>query len=208
VIAVRTYCARPLAARLPALLLALAVTIAPSAAPAAPAAPAAAGAAASAASAPPRVVPPDAQAQYDRALVALCRRRPAVGVDDPARLLRSAAEQGHTGAQSVLGWMLMSGHRVPRDDAHAAGWLRRAAQGGDTAAQNNLGVLYATGSGVPRDLAAAERWFRAAADRGAEMAEQNLQVLRGGAASRPAPRAAAALHPALAAAGCRAGPRT
>jgi TPR repeat protein len=95
------------------------------AAPAAPS-PAASAAAASAAlaksaSAPRRSAFAEAQAQFDRALVALCRRRPvAASADDPARLLRSAADQGHLGAQSVLGWMLMGGHRVPRDDAQAA----------------------------------------------------------------------------------------
>ena len=210
-----TPCARPRAALLPAWLVSLAVVMVTSAASAATTelAPSiragrAAGAAgvASAASAPPRAAATDAQARFDRALAALCRRRAAAPADDPAQLLRSAADQGHIGAQSVLGWMLMGGHRVPRDDAQAAGWLKRASEGGDTAAQNNLGVLYATGFGVPRDLAAAERWFRAAADRGAEIAVQNLQMLRGGAASRPAPAraAAATLHPALAQAGCRA----
>jgi hypothetical protein len=124
-------------------------------------------------------------------------------------VLQGAATQGHVGAQSVLGWMLMSGRGTRRDDALAAAWLQAAAEAGDTAAQNNLGVLYATGQGVSQDDAAAERWFRAAADHGAEMAVQNLAVLRGGAVGGKVGRTAArggssGLHPALASAGCRA----
>ncbi|MBL0085129.1 MAG: sel1 repeat family protein [Ideonella sp.] len=154
------------------------------------------------------------RARYDLGVAMLCRRGLARDSGEAARLLRGAADQGHSGAQSVLGWMLMSGRGVRHDDVQAANWLRRAAESGDTAAQNNLGVLYATGQGVPHDDAAAERWFRAAADHGAEMAARNLAVLRGESSGIRAGRsaangAAAGMHPALASAGCRAAaPRT
>ncbi len=146
-----------------------------------------------------------AEAEYDLGVAMLCRRGLARDPGESARLLRGAAEQGYVAAQSVLGWMLMSGHGVRRDMTLAAGWLQRAAEAGDTPAQNNLGVLYATGEGVARDEAAAERWFRAAADQGAEMAARNLAVLRGDPKSRTTTtRKSVGLHPALAAAGCRA----
>jgi TPR repeat protein len=146
-----------------------------------------------------------ADAQYDLGVAMVCRRGLARDPGEAARLLRGAAEQGHVGAQSVLGWMLMSGHGVPRNDMLAAGWLQRAAEAGDTAAQNNLGVLYATGQGVAHDDMAAERWFRAAADQGAEIAAQNLTVIRGGGGiGAAATRRSGGMHPALAAAGCRA----
>ena len=148
----------------------------------------------------------DAQALFDRALALLCggRRDPAAA----AALLERAAVQGHTGAQSLLGWMAMSGTGMPRDDARAARWLRPAAEAGDTAAQNNLGVLHAIGSGVPHDHAQAERWFRAAAAQGAEDAADNLRELlrpaTPGASAPPKTRSSGArLHPALQAAGCR-----
>ena len=147
----------------------------------------------------------NAEARYDLGVAMLCQRGLARDPGEAARLLRGAAETGHAGAQSVLGWMLMSGRGVPRNDTLAAGWLQRAAEAGDTAAQNNLGVLYATGQGVAHDHTAAERWFRAAADQGAEMAAENLAILRGGGGSRAAtPSRSGGLHPALAAAGCRA----
>lgn len=148
-----------------------------------------------------------AQTLYDRALALLCGRP-----RDPqaaATLLEQAAAQDHRGAQSLLGWMAMSGTGMPRDDARAARWLRPAAAAGDTAAQNNLGVLYALGSGVPHDHAQAERWFRAAAAQGAEDAADNLRELlrqaTPGASAPPATRASRSrLHPVLLAAGCRA----
>jgi len=179
--------------------------------------PATPAAAATAASRP--VVPPDAQAKYERALALLCgsggqRRDPRAA----AKLLEDASRQGHAGAQGLYGWMAMSGVGIAQDDALAARWLRPAAEAGDSAAQNNLGVLYALGSGIPHDHAQAERWFRAAAARGAEDAERNLKELlrpippepKGSAAPARPPAtsqtAARKLHPALAAAGCRPAP--
>lgn len=143
-----------------------------------------------------------AQSQYDYGITLLCRRPP--DALQAARWMSLAADQGHRGSQSVLGWMYMSGMGVKRDDALAARWLRPSAQGGDTAAQNNLGVLYAVGRGVEHDHAQAEQWFRAAADKGAADAQHNLQVLTRNTASAPE-RAAArpAVHPAVTAAGCR-----
>lgn len=154
----------------------------------------------------PRATAADAQGLYDRALSLLCgsRRDPVAA----ATLLAQAAQQGHRGAQGLLGWMAMSGTGMQRDDAKAARWLQPAAAAGDTAAQNNLGVLYALGSGVPHDHVQAERWFRAAAAQGAEDAADNLRELlrpaRPGASAPPATRVSpVGLHPALQAAGCR-----
>jgi TPR repeat protein len=167
----------------------------------------------------------DMQAQYDLAIVLLCGRRVPRDPAQAALWLALASARGHLGAQSVLGWLLMSAPRagpsrpphggsskvaqpplletgtgVKRDDMHAAHWLERAAAGADTAAMNNLGVLYATGRGVDADAARAERWFRAAAAQGASDAARNLEVLLGGAAPAPAARrdVAASVHPALA----------
>lgn len=150
-----------------------------------------------------------AQQAYDAALALLCGQRVHRDPQAAAALLQQAATQGHRGAQGLLGWMALSGTGMRRDPALAARWLRPAAEAGDSAAANNLGVLYALGQGVPRDLAQAERWFRAAAERGAEDGERNLRELlrpAGSSAAAPARPAAAPtpLHPALAAAGCRA----
>lgn len=154
----------------------------------------------------------DSEAQYDLGVAMLCqsnrlRRRDRAQATrlfaEAARPLEAAAKQGHVSAQSVLGWMLMSGEPGIRNNEKASVWLLRAAEKNDTAAQNNLGVLYATGQGVKRDEKAAERWFRAAADQGAEEATKNLEALHGRTTGRAAAtRASGGLHPALVRAGC------
>lgn len=147
--------------------------------PALPALAALAAPAAVAAAAAPglaeRAAAGQAQAQHDLAIRQLCARPPQPKT--AALWLGKAAEQGHTAAQGVLGWMYMAGHGVPQDDQRAARWLRPAAEAGNTAAQNNLGVLYAVGSGVPHDHGQARRWFAAAADKGAVEAERNIREL-------------------------------
>jgi TPR repeat protein len=88
---------------------------------------------------------------------------------DPARaaqLFRSAAEQGHLGAQTLLGYHYEQGHGVPRNYDEALRWFRAAAGRGYAPAMFHLGRLYSAGKGVPHDDAAAEGWFRKAAEGG------------------------------------------
>jgi uncharacterized protein len=125
-----------------------------------------------------------AQAQVDLAISLLCARPPQAQA--AAQWLERAADQGHPGAQSVLGWMFMAGHGVKQDDVLAARWLQPAAKAGQTAAQNNLGVLYALGQGVERDVSLARQWFSAAAAQGASEAEGNLRTLDDGGSLAPA----------------------
>lgn len=148
-----------------------------------------------------------ALSDYDRGIRLLCSARGRRSVEaEAARWMLRAAEQGHAGAQSVLGWMYMAGKGVPRDDTAAARWLQPAAAAGNTAAENNLGLLYATGRGLPHDHARAAAWFRAAADQGSAEATRNLHVLihgDDGAPAIPRGRAATAPDPRLVASNCR-----
>ena len=57
------------------------------------------------------------------------------------RLLRPLAEQGHAGAQTMLGSMYGEGQGVPQDDQEALKWYRKAAEQGHAGAQVNLGVM-------------------------------------------------------------------
>lgn len=145
----------------------------------------------------------DAQTSFARGLDLMCS-----GGDpkEAAKLFEQAAAQGHRGAQSILGWMHMTGTGVAKSDTLAAPWLRKAAEQGDAAAQNNLGVLHVLGSGVAHDHDQARRWFAAAAQQGARDAQRNLRVLQS-AASAPSGRERAAIptgnHPLLARADCR-----
>jgi len=110
---------------------------------------------------------------------------------------RSAAEQGHTGAQAALGQLLASGigsgpfqlelasgspgsaaavgkeARLQRE-REALMWLKRAAQGGNTTAMVGLAAMMAEGRGAPRDEAGAVRWLTRAAELGHLHAQYNL----------------------------------
>lgn len=55
--------------------------------------------------------------------------------------LRSVAEQGHVGAQSLLGYLLGAAARRPDDIREADYWLERAARAGDATAAENLARL-------------------------------------------------------------------
>jgi uncharacterized protein len=79
------------------------------------------------------------------------------------RMMRPLAEQGNTGAQTILGLMYDDGRGVPQDYATAASWYRKAAEKGDSDAQSNLGDLYLDGRGVPQDYVIAHMWFNLAA---------------------------------------------
>ena len=79
---------------------------------------------------------------------------------------RKAAEQGHPGAQFLLGGMYFYGLGVAKDDAEAVKWYRKAAEQGDEGAQHKLGLMYAKGSGVATDDAEAVKWYRKAAEQG------------------------------------------
>ncbi len=124
----------------------------------------------------------DLQAQYDFAVLLDCGQGIRRDRGQALQWFRKAAEGGHLGALSALGWKYMTGDGVRRDDAAAFQWLRRAAERGDTSAQNNLGVLYALGHGVAADPAEAAKWFRLAADKGAADAKRNLEALQTGRA--------------------------
>jgi TPR repeat protein len=80
--------------------------------------------------------------------------------------LRSAAEQGHPGAESQLGTCYKRGKGVEASNKTAAMHWRRAAEAGDVEGMHNLGVVLQTGSGEPQDNATAHRWFQKAAELG------------------------------------------
>ena len=88
---------------------------------------------------------------------------------------RLAAEQGHNGARSNLGWMYHNGKGVPRDDAEAIKWYRLAAEAGDDYAQNALGGMYDYGRGVAEDDVRAYMWYSLSALQGNKDAKSDLE---------------------------------
>ena len=84
---------------------------------------------------------------------------------EAVRWYRLAAEQGHAGAQGLLGVMYADGRGVPQDNAEAARWFRLAAEQGHASAQGLLGAMYSDGRGVPQDDETAHVWLNLAASR-------------------------------------------
>ena len=88
--------------------------------------------------------------------------------------LLKAAEQGHSGAQCVLGWCYAHGYGVAKDMSEAVKWYRKAAEQGFAEAQCNLGLAYLNGVGVAKDKAEAVTWWRKAVEQGHAIAQYNL----------------------------------
>lgn len=88
--------------------------------------------------------------------------------------LTAAAEAGDTGAQNVVGGILLEHAGNPADAAY---WFGKAAAAGSPSGKRSLGHLLADGLGVPQDLPEAERLFREAADAGDAHARFNLARL-------------------------------
>ncbi|MFE3633168.1 tetratricopeptide repeat protein [Streptomyces sp. NPDC059168] len=95
-------------------------------------------------------------------------------VGDLMPSLTAAAESGDTGAQNVLGGILLE---HVGDPSGAAFWFSKAAVAGSPAGKRSLGHLFADGLGVTQDLAKAERLFQEAADGGDAHARFNLARL-------------------------------
>lgn len=87
-------------------------------------------------------------------------------LQEAARLLTNAAEQGHLEAQLLLGRMSLQGKGMSRNPETGVKWLGRAATGGNIEAMNELGECLFHGTGTLVDIGEALRWFRAAADKG------------------------------------------
>ncbi len=68
-----------------------------------------------------------------------------------ARLLREAAELGHTDAMNILGMLYCYGYGVKKDNTQAIKWIRKSAAYGNPCAYLNLANMYEIGIGVPCD---------------------------------------------------------
>ncbi|MEI7946959.1 MAG: tetratricopeptide repeat protein [bacterium] len=91
--------------------------------------------------------------------------------------LVEAANQGHAGAQSRLGYLYENGRGVPLDNAIAAEWYHKAAEQGDLDAQTCLGYMYTEGRGVEPNECLAAEWCKKAAEKGFHFAQDLLGTL-------------------------------
>ena len=98
--------------------------------------------------------------------------------DEAVRCFITAAEQGHAGAQCILGACYEKGFGMAVDYTKAVVWYTKAAEQGLAAAQYNIGVCYENGFGIMKDPVKAMAWYAMAAKQGHEQANENLNRLR------------------------------
>jgi TPR repeat protein len=85
------------------------------------------------------------------------------------KLLKLAALQGHSGAQSLLGSFYRTGKGILENDKVAVKWITLAAKQGDGNAQYSLGEMYEAGEGVEQDYIKAYMWFSLADHNGTQI---------------------------------------
>lgn len=83
-----------------------------------------------------------------------------------AQLIREAAEQGHSGAQTRQGLLDLEGTGTERDLTQAIRWFQLAAAQDNAMAQYHLGCCCEEGTGVDMDPVQAASWYRKAAAQG------------------------------------------
>jgi len=95
----------------------------------------------------------------------------------PLENLTRCAEQGHAGAQSLLGLKYARGAGVPEDDTEAVRWYRLAAEQGHAESQWLLGIMYDKGDGVPEDDVLAYMWFNLSGAQGHVSAQESEDII-------------------------------
>ncbi len=95
----------------------------------------------------------------------------------PLENLTRCAEQGHAGAQSLLGMKYARGLGVPEDDTEAVRWYRLAAEQGHAESQWLLGIMYDWGDGVPEDDVLAYMWFNLSGAQGHVSAQESEDII-------------------------------
>lgn len=91
--------------------------------------------------------------------------------------LRRAAEQGHTTAQSSLGYRLLYGKGCEPNWEQAMTFLYGAASKDDADAMRLIGDCFIHGiGGVKRDFAEAVKWYRKAAEKGHVPSQYNMAI--------------------------------
>jgi TPR repeat protein len=87
---------------------------------------------------------------------------------------QTAADQGHSDAQSNLGFLYSNGHGTDQDQAKAIEWYTKAANQNNATANHNLGTIYKCGRGVEMDYQLALHYYQTAAYQGDADAQRQL----------------------------------
>jgi TPR repeat protein len=118
----------------------------------------------------------DPQALYTQAALLALDETPE-NLTKSAALLTRAADQGHAGAQYLLGACYQNGQGVPQNFSEAIKRYRQAAAQGNADACGALGSLYDAGQEVDQDFDEAFKWYQKGAEAGSADAEFGLGVL-------------------------------
>ncbi|MGH6947827.1 MAG: tetratricopeptide repeat protein [Kiloniellales bacterium] len=99
-------------------------------------------------------------------------------MEQAAKWLQQAADQGDAEAAAYLGQMYLNGVGIESDTERALELLHAAAERGSGQAYLGLGMAYDYGLKVEKDYAQAERYYARAVELGNGMAVQHLADLR------------------------------
>lgn len=97
----------------------------------------------------------------------------------PLKLMRFAAERGHTMAKTNLASLLLQGENAAENAPEARRWVEEAAAEGDRIAPLTLALMLVKGQGGPADPERARSMLLALASRGDVMAMQFMKELFG-----------------------------
>jgi TPR repeat protein len=89
----------------------------------------------------------------------------------------NAGNQGHTEAQSCLGWMYENGEGAEQNIPEAIKWHKKAGKGENIDSLFALGKIYEEGKGVEKNPSKAIKYYTKAAAGGHEAAKFNLEVM-------------------------------
>jgi len=115
----------------------------------------------------------DSVARYQLAVQQL----EAGAVQDAARLMARAAEQGVPAAMRRYALMLQAGDGVTVDREASRAWMVRAAEAGNVQAMHDSGGMFINAGDAPDNQAAAARWFEQGALHGVRDSQFNMALL-------------------------------
>lgn len=101
----------------------------------------------------------------------------AGAVQDAARLMARAAEQGVPAAMRRYALMLQAGDGVPVDREASRAWMVQAAEAGNVQAMHDAGGMFINAGDAPDNQAAAARWFEQGALHGVRDSQFNMALL-------------------------------
>ena len=119
---------------------------------------------------------PEIEVLYGRAVIHLMEESPK-NLASAVELLTQAADQGHAGAQYLLGTCLQRGKGVRQSFPQAAKRYRQAAENGNADACGALGLLYYQGLELDEDYDEALKWYKKGAELGSVDSEFGLGLL-------------------------------